>query len=95
MTGLEVAVEGPADAAHGPAAADQMAPDLARALCGMTARGVWTGWRLVRSLILHDWACAERDSLMSPGQLSIARVNLCRAGLGGRYRASARRSALE
>ena len=40
----------------------------------MTARWVWTGWRLARSLILHDWACAERDSLMSPGQLGIARV---------------------
>ncbi len=48
----------------------------------MTARWVWTGWRLARSLVLHGWACAGRDSLMSPGQLSIARVNLCRARSG-------------
>ena len=70
------------------------APDE-HATCGMIARWVWIGWRLVRSLILHDWACAERDSLMSPGQLSIARVASAGRGLGGSCRASARRSAPE
>ena len=49
---------------------------------GMTARWVWTGWRLARNLILHNWGCAGRDSLMSPGQLSIARVTSARRGLG-------------
>lgn len=49
----------------------------------MTARWVWIGWRLARSLVLHDWARAGRDSLMSPGELSVVRVTSAGRGLGG------------